>query len=224
LEEAATSDRHYMAIAFASGRRAASVSLRNALLDEVGEQARVLRTTVAVSAVLEVAPDVDVSAEAAGLRDRLAATLGDPALAAGVAGPRSGATGAHYALVQAEHALVVGRALRGDGRTTHFDDLGPFCFVLNQPVADVRAFAERILGPLIEDDRHSELVDTLEAYLRTEGNLNKVARQLFLHRNTVRHRLKRIAKLTGTDLSDPDMRLALRLAILGQRALARMAS
>jgi purine catabolism regulator len=88
----------------------------------------------------------------------------------------------------------------------------------------VRAFAERILGELIADDAHAELVDTLEAYLRQHGNLNSVARQLYLHRNTVRHRLKRIAKLTGADLEDPDARLAMQLALLGRRALAQAAS
>ncbi len=183
-----------------------------------------VRTVAAVSVVVEVGDRYDARAEAERLRRRLAATLEDEALSAGVAGPKAGSSGAHYALVQAEHALVVGRALHGDGLTTHFDQLGPYCFVLNQPATDVRAFAGRVLGPLIDDDRNSELVDTLETYLRTQGNLNEVARRLFLHRNTVRHRLKRIARLTGANLDDPDMRLAFQLAILGQRALARMAS
>jgi purine catabolism regulator len=177
-----------------------------------------------VSVVVEVDDQADAHAEAERLRGLLSERLGDPRLTAGVAGPKQGTSGAHYALVQAEHALVIGRALNGDGRTTHFRELGPYCFVLNQPASDLRAFAETVLGPLIEDDRHSELVDTLEAYLRLQGNLNEVARQLFLHRNTVRHRLKRITRITGADLNDPDKRLAFQLAILGQRALTRMAS
>ena len=222
--EAELSERRYIAISFSSGGRAASVRLRDALQAAVDENAKVVRSAIAVSVVAEVTDEVDVRGEAERIRSRLAAELGDPGLTAGVAGPKPGASGAHYGLVQAEHALVVGRALHGDGATTHFDQLGPYCFVLNQPATEVRAFAFRVLGPLIEDDRHSDLVDTLEAYLRMQGNLNEVARQLFLHRNTVRHRLKRIAKLTGADLSDPDLRLTFQLAILGQRALARMAS
>lgn len=220
----ATSERRYIAIAFAGGRRAAGAALRDAVQAETEDGTRVLRTAAAVTALAEVGEGVEARAHAERLRERLAATLRDGALSAGVAGPKPGASGAHYALVQAEHALVIGRALHGDGRTTHFDELGPYCFVLTQPATDVRAFAERVLGPLIEDDRHSELVDTLEVYLRTQGNLNEVARRIFLHRNTVRHRLKRIAKLTGADLDDPDMRLAFQLAILGRRALSRMTS
>lgn len=219
-----TSDRRYIAISFSSGGRSASARLRDALQEAVEEGCRVVRTPAAVTVVAEVSDQVDANEEAERLRAQLAERLGDARLTAGVAGPKPGTSGAHYALVQAEHALVIGRALNGDGRTTHFTELGPYCFVLNQPASELRDFAEGVLGPLIEDDRHSELVDTLEAYLRLQGNLNEVARQLFLHRNTVRHRLKRIARMTGADLNDPDKRLAFQLAILGQRALTRMAS
>ena len=65
---------------------------------------------------------------------------------------------------------------------------------------------------------------TLDAFLRLHGSLNAVARELYLHRNTVRQRLRRIAMLTGADLGDADERLALQLALLGRAALARLAS
>ena len=203
---------------------ARSQGLRDAVAAAVDPEAKVLRSAARVTALCEVDDTIEARTEAERIRASVATALGDPTVTAGVAGPKNGATGAHFALVQAEHALVVGRALYGEGRATHFDELGPYCFVLNQPAHEVRAFAERILGALIADDAHGELVDTLEAYLRLHGNLNSVARQLYLHRNTVRHRLKRIAKLTGADLEDPDARLAMQLAILGRRALAQAAS
>ncbi len=165
----------------------------------------------------------DAREEAEKLRQRVGSALDDD-VSAGVAGPKPGTSGAHFALVQAEHALAVGRGMHGDGRTVHFDDLGAFCFVLNQPADDIRTFSERLLGPLAAESRHRELFDTLEAYLRSGGSANAVARQLFVHRNTVRHRLRRIAKLTGAHLDDPDTRLALQLAILGRRALSQIAS
>ena len=213
----ATSDRRYIAIALAADER--NGSLRDAVTAAVDAEARVLRTAAGVAAVCEAEPGRDAREIAEGLRTAVSAALNGERVTAGVAGPKKGSSGAHFALVQAEHALVIGRALHGEHRTAHFDDLGPYCFVLNQPAHEVHAFAERILGPLIADESHADLVDTLEAYLRTQGNLNAVARQLFLHRNTVRHRLRRIAKLTGADLDDPDRRLALQLAILGRRAL-----
>jgi len=193
--------------------------LRDAVAAATGPDARLVRGAGGVTAVYSLVEPFDARAEGERVRAAVADQLGDPRTTAGVAGPKHGASGAHYAVVQAEHALALGRALHGEARTTHWDELGPYCFVLNQPAHEIRAFAERLLGPLVTDDSHAELVDTLEAYLRTHGNLNAVARQLFLHRNTVRYRLRRIAKLTCADLDDPDTRLGLQLAILGQRAL-----
>jgi len=138
----------------------------------------------------------------------------------GVGGPRRGAAGAQTAMLEAEHALALGRSVAGEGRTTHFDELGPYCFVLGRPASEIREFCERVLGPLATDpDRYQDLSRTLEEYLRAHGSLNAVARALDLHRNTVRQRVRRIAGLTGADLSDADARLALHLAILGRRAL-----
>jgi len=65
---------------------------------------------------------------------------------------------------------------------------------------------------------------TLEEFLRAHGSVNGVARALFLHRNTVRQRLKRIGELTGADLEDADQRVQLYLAVLSHNALRELAS
>lgn len=174
-----------------------------------------------VVALFPVSDRAALRAAAEAIRSAVAVTLGDPRCTAGVAAPRQGVVGAHVAMLQAEQALHLGRGLRGAGRTTLLEDLGPYSFVLGQPPREIREFCVRTLGPLLDDE---ELVRTLEAYLRSHGSLNEVGRRLFLHRNTVRLRLRRIAAMTGADLADPDARLALHLAILGRSALARLAS
>ncbi|HEV8535351.1 MAG TPA: helix-turn-helix domain-containing protein [Candidatus Limnocylindria bacterium] len=211
-------------MAFASRDAATAARLRVAVAEQAPD-ARIVRSRNGVVAALrELGAPIDARATADALRSRLAQATGDSALSAGVGGPKRGTTGAHLALLQAEQAVVLGRALRGEGRATLFDDLGPYCFVLGRPESDIREFSDRILGPLADGDRHAELVRTLEAYLRLHGSLNAVARALYLHRNTVRQRLRRIAKLTGADLKDADSRLALQLALLGRSALERLAS
>src|SRR5256712_10738505 len=183
----------YLAIAFASRDAAATTRLRVAIA-QFAPDARVVRARSGIAAALrELAGPGDARAHAGALRSRVAEATGDEALSAGVGGPKRGATGAHLALLQAEQAVVVGRTLRGDGRVTLFDDLGPYCFVLGRPESDIREFADRILGPLADGERHADLVRTLDAYLRLPGSLNAVARDLYLHRNTVRQRLRRIA-------------------------------
>ena len=212
----------YLAIAFASRDAHAAARLRVALA-EVAPDARVVRSRTNVAAAIrELEAPVDAREHAEHLRSRVARVTGDGAVSTGVGGPKRGVTGAHLALLQAEQAAVMGRTLSGDGRVTHFDDLGPFCFVLGRPESDIRDFVDRILGPLADTERHSELLRTLDAFLRLHGSLNAVARELYLHRNTVRQRLRRVAKLTGVDLKDAEARLSLQLALLAQQALARL--
>jgi PucR family transcriptional regulator, purine catabolism regulatory protein len=174
-------------------------------------------------ALIEPRPGASAASVAEAVRSAVEGGPGAAAVSLGVAGPRRGSAGAHAAMIEAEHALALGRALHGDGATTHFEDLGPYCFVVGRPRSEIRGFVERVLGPLETDrERHEDLAQTLEAYLDAHGSLNEVARRLDLHRNTVRQRLRRIAEITRADLADADARLALQLAILGRRALDRL--
>nr|WP_280369355.1 helix-turn-helix domain-containing protein [Nocardia wallacei] len=58
----------------------------------------------------------------------------------------------------------------------------------------------------------SALADTLDAYLDCGGAVETCARQLFVHPNTVRYRLKRIADITGRDPMNPRDAYVLRIA------------
>jgi DNA-binding PucR family transcriptional regulator len=86
--------------------------------------------------------------------------------------------------------------------------------------AALRSFCSRVLGPLAEE-KHSDLRRTLEEYIRSHGSQSLVSRRLYLHRNTVRQRLRRIEHLTGADLDHPEERLMLQLALLGRAELER---
>lgn len=209
----------FVAISF-GGAGARGGALRSAAASAL-PHGRVVRSAEGVVTVLLEADRSELETIAERARVRIAATLGDPELSAGIGGPRSSVAGAHVAMLQAEHALQLGRALGGTGRTTLFADLGPYCFVLGQPPSDIRDFCDRVLGPLARPNggRHQDLVRTLEVFLRSHGSVNAVARTLFLHRNTVRHRLRRVAELTGANLGNADDRLELQLAIIGRQAL-----
>jgi purine catabolism regulator len=173
--------------------------------------------------VLRLGAGEDARAAAEALRREAADRAGDPDLSAGLGGPRDRERSLRLAALHAEQAMRLGRALNGPGRVTAFEDLGPYCFVLGRPTADIRAFCRSVLGPLADSAQQDEL-RTLEEFLRAHGSVNAVARALFLHRNTVRQRLKRIRELTGADLEDADQRVQLYLAVLGQNALRELAS
>ncbi len=81
--------------------------------------------------------------------------------------------------------------------------------------ADLAPFGE-LVRPLVEHDRErrSDLVRTLRAYFAAGANASEAADQMFLHRNSMLYRLARIQNLTGLDLKEPEVRLALQLGLL----------
>ena len=75
---------------------------------------------------------------------------------------------------------------------------------------------QALIEPLQEHDRtrRSDLVLTLKTYFSAGGNASEAADRLFLHRNSMLYRLERIQKLTGLDLRNDRVALALQLGLL----------
>ena len=57
-------------------------------------------------------------------------------------------------------------------------------------------------------------VNLLEAYFAAEGSLQVAAERLFIHKNTLQYRLKRLADVTGLDVRKPSHAPSLYLAML----------
>lgn len=74
---------------------------------------------------------------------------------------------------------------------------------------------ELAVGRLLELDRGrgSDLFRTLEAYLDFQGNARQAAAALYVHRNTLRQRLRRIHETIGLDPADPSVAFDLLLAV-----------
>lgn len=96
-----------------------------------------------------------------------------------------------------------------------------------QPWERLTPFVDQLLRPLQEHDRRhgTQLLDTLRAFLRHDGGLQATAHAQYLHVNTVRNRLGRIAQLTGRDPLSFDGRAALDIAMWAlDRPLRRFGS
>ena len=76
----------------------------------------------------------------------------------------------------------------------------------------LQTFVERELGALLSAD--PGLIDTLAAYLAAGGNKTEAAKASHLARPTFYERLRRIERICGTDLSSPDSRTSLHVALL----------
>jgi DNA-binding PucR family transcriptional regulator len=99
------------------------------------------------------------------------------------------------------------------GQVTSLDEAHT-TVLLDEIVAHV-AGRQRLVDPRVRElrDQDPMLADTLAAYLDGFGDIAAVAQRLHVHPNTVRYRVRRIEKLLGTSLDDPDDRLVLALGL-----------
>ena len=86
---------------------------------------------------------------------------------------------------------------------------------VNELVSGWRGGTSAAFRSLVEhDSKHgSEYVETLTQLMEAFGNAALVAQRLHLHPNSVRYRIKRIAEISGVDLTDGNARLALELEL-----------
>jgi len=107
--------------------------------------------------------------------------------------------------------FAVARAWRNAPRPTLADDLLPERAFAGDPLARA-TLINRIYRPL---QAHStELLGTLWCYLDTGRSLEATARELFVHPNTVRYRLKRISEVIGWDATGAREALILQAALI----------
>ncbi|HEX2104092.1 MAG TPA: GAF domain-containing protein [Solirubrobacteraceae bacterium] len=133
----------------------------------------------------------------------------------GMSGMRRGVSDGHHGLREAADAAQIARALVRGGGALSYGDLGAYKYLVRLPLDDAPDDRHRhAVERLMEYDRRrrSQLVETLEQYLRDRRSIATTARALFIHPNTLRQRLERIEKLSGLDLGAEDL-LSLELAV-----------
>jgi hypothetical protein len=104
----------------------------------------------------------------------------------------------------------------GRPRVVSIDDRLPEALLSSSPEI-ARRLVEQSLGRLLDlpTDERDVLLDTLTAFLGADGSPTRAADQLYCHRNTVMHRLRRVEQVTGRSVADPRSRLLWQLALLG---------
>ena len=107
--------------------------------------------------------------------------------------------------------------LRLDLPLVRFDEMGLYRLLTSS--SDLLLLQEMgpdLLRPLLDHDRQhgSSYVKTLEEYLACGGSYQKMARKMFIHRNTLLYRMNKIEKLLGTSLESPRERIKYQLACL----------
>ncbi|KAA1420943.1 PucR family transcriptional regulator [Nocardioides humilatus] len=135
--------------------------------------------------------------------DRLVESLAAAATGrVGVSAPFERITGADGALRAARTACLA--ATPASTEVVRFDDRPLPVLVATAP-EQARSLAITVLGGVLDlpaEDRRL-LVQTARVWLDAAGSSSAAARDLHVHRNTVRYRLRRLEELSGRDLAHP---------------------
>lgn len=165
-----------------------------------------------IRAVLAVEPPGGSDPLGLATAARVAAFLGR---VVAVSRPFSAVADRPEAEAQARAALEVAEALPDGGPVAQAALLPIYrILVALHHLGDGDRLAHVLLGPLLAgraDVRRAHLA-TLRAVIDQDG-LGEAATSLGVHRNTIAYRLRRIETITGWNLADPDVRLALSIAL-----------
>ncbi|MEA4884167.1 MAG: helix-turn-helix domain-containing protein [Clostridia bacterium] len=110
---------------------------------------------------------------------------------------------------------LVGSILPGTS-VAHFDDLGVYRVISKcGDRSELDKFVREKLGTLIDYDRKhgSQLIETLRMYFDNGSSPGQTAKRLYVHVNTVKHRIMRISEITGMDFGSTDDQLVAYVAL-----------
>lgn len=185
-------------------------------------QALVVARGAQVAVLLPDAPDAPTPAHALAALIVAAGRARQPAveLAVGLSGLALDGDGLARAYGEAAEALAVLTHLAGEASMLAHDEVGVLGLLVRGATRDelLRLAHQRLDALLSYGERRGvDLVTTLERYLRCGCHAQRTAELLFVHPNTVKHRLRLAGEQTGLDLDDMRQLLELQLALLVRR-------
>jgi GAF domain-containing protein len=97
------------------------------------------------------------------------------------------------------------------------DRFGVYGVLLDSgPGAALTEFSRTLLDPLLTSTAagRSQLLSTLETWLASGTSVHECSKRMYLHRNTVAYRLRKIEEMLGIDLANPEDVLKIQLAMV----------
>lgn len=117
---------------------------------------------------------------------------------------------------EANDALEIINSLNRQGDIVSLDDLGMYTILFKCKDRELlKQFYRRLIGRLEDYEERSgtPLLDTLALFLKYKGCSQNVARDLFIHPNTLTYRIRRIEEILQAKLKDFEFCCQLQLAL-----------
>ena len=144
------------------------------------------------------------------------AMLPEITVSIGIGRPHKPLVDLRQSYYEALYAIRI-RKLKGNKAViASFDDLGSYGLLLGlQDTLSLEVFYDSVLGKLRDYDEQnsSDLVKSLACFLEANGHWGEAAERLYVHRHTLRYRMKRVEEITGRDLSSSQDRMEFWLAL-----------
>ena len=128
-----------------------------------------------------------------------------------------GVTKLSNAYVQAKKVIDLSQRKAWKNMIVDYRELGAYQLLLSIDDKEVmKRYFDDVLGKLekMDSDNGSDYMEFLKVYLTCNCNINDTADKLFIHRNTVVYKIKKINELLDCDLSEIEVRVRLYLAIM----------
>lgn len=117
---------------------------------------------------------------------------------------------------QIQGALRIGSHMEPKRRIYYYEDFAMYQIIELAAESEVKMISSRNLVHLCNNEMialvmydqkyQTNMVDILLTYLKCERNTTKAAETLFMHRNTLLYKIKKIEEIIDRDLEDPDFR------------------
>ena len=117
---------------------------------------------------------------------------------------------------QVHGALRIGSRLDPKRRIYYYEDFAMYQIVELAADSEIKHLSSRNLAHLCNNEMialimydqkyNTNMADILLTFLRYERNTTKAAEALFMHRNTLLYKIKKIEEIIDRDLEDPDFR------------------
>lgn len=115
---------------------------------------------------------------------------------------------------EAEIALEVGRIFYAEKEVLAYQELGIGRLIHQLPESLCEMFLEEVFDGQEGSIFDKETLSTVNQFFENNLNISETARQLYVHRNTLVHRLEKIQKLTGLDVRVFEDALTFKIALM----------
>ena len=119
-------------------------------------------------------------------------------------------------LNEAQLAIASGKCQGLNNTITKYKEIGIYRLLFSIENRDLlETYYLDILGPIIENNKSNDIISVqiLETYLNENCNLTSTAEKLFVHRNTLKYRIKKIEEALGCDLHNFEQCMKIKIAL-----------